>query len=178
MVKTANQKQLFLEFREFMNKGRSPTPSILYEKVRLEISACLTPSLVVVISKFIAIYTLSGIVVLAICPQFGFSLSAETGILGFFRLFGMYSCMALCGALFLGTGTTVASLVLLPEELRRIRSSTLLYFAGFGVIALAVFWAAGAEIAIGIGLVWLIGSILGESIAFESVCRLRFGNSW
>ena len=153
-------------------------PPRLYDQVRMDLGAKLHPSLRSVLQKLAGIYMVSGFLVLLVCPQFGLTVAAEYGLLRVFSLFGPYPCMALCGALFLGTGSYAASLILLPEELRRIRSSRLLYFGMYGLLALAVFWALGAEIALSLGSVWLLGSVLGENLAYEIGCRLRFGANW
>ena len=175
MDKETHKTEFPKEFLEFMEENGESPPSFLSERILSEIHAKLNPSLFLVLVKVTGIYFITAILILLICPQFGLTLAAEEGIVYFLNFFGPYICTALCGALFLGSGAAMASLLLLPEELRKLRPLRVLYFAVFGMFALAIFWMLGAEIALGLGVAWLLGSISGESVAFELGWRWRFG---
>ena len=178
MAEKPDKDRFLKEYHEFMSlPGEAPPPAFA-ERVRSAIQAKLNPSLLVVLTKTTGLYMIAGLFILLICPQFGLTLAARHGVLHIFSLFGHYPCMALCGALFLGSGTIVTSLVLLPEELRKLRPLRFVYFVVFGLVALATFWILGAEIALGLAVAWLIGSLVGEGIAFEVGCRVRFGMNW
>lgn len=177
MDKKPIKTDTYSEFQEFMSLQGETPPAQLSKRVLLEVRSKLNPSLLFVLAKVFGIYATTGAVILLVCPQFGLTLAAEHGILHFFSLFGPHICMALCGALFLGSGTAMTSFVLLPEELKKLRPLRVLYFAAFGLLALAIFWLLGANIALGLGIAWLLGSIGGESLAFELGWRWRFGTS-
>ena len=156
-----------------MGSGESPPSETLDRKVSNRVRSLLHPPIALVLGKMTLIYGAVGTGILLICPQFGLTLASGHGLLHWFSLMGPYPCMAACGALFLGSGAVVAGIVLRPEELRMLWPLRLFYFVSFGLLALALFWALGAEIALGLGLAWLVGSVGGEGLAFELGWRYR-----
>lgn len=161
------------EFEEFLSMPEVTPPAKMTEQVMTFVQAKLNPPIGWVIFKLTMIYALTGLIVLLFCPQFGIRLLAEHGLLHWFALLGAYGCELACGAVFLGSGTAVASLILRPEELRRIRPTRFVYFVSFGLLALVIFVGVGAEIVLSLAMAWLVGSIGGEAVAFELCWRLR-----
>lgn len=168
----SQNNKIIEEFKVFMAADASP-PAGVEERVRGQVHRLLFPSPLSVGAKVLGLYGVAGVFVLLICPQFGLTLAARHGLFHYFSMFGEWVCMGLCGALFLGTGSLVASLALRPEELRRVFPLRYGHFLALALVAIAGLWAAGGAIALGLGAAWVVGGVLAESLVFDLVYRYR-----
>lgn len=161
------------EYQEFCQASEIAPPGTVSEKILKSVQTQLNPPIWRILAKLSVIYAVVGFLVLLFCPQFGVTVLAEIGMLKWFALLGTYGCMLACGGFFLGAGSLVAGLLLRPEELKRARPLRWFYFLGYGVMALLVFLMVGGEIMLSMGAIWLIGALMGETIAFELTWKLR-----
>lgn len=71
-----------------------------------------------IMTKFIALQVLGGLISLIFCPQFGFSFYVDGhGITHELKMIGDWACALFCGSLFLSTGTLLALFSMKGEEL-------------------------------------------------------------
>lgn len=166
-------EKLSFEFRQFLSGPSIMPPAKTQSKVMSWVSARLRPALGPTLLKLVTIYAGAGIVVLAFCPQFGLTLLAKHGVLHWLSAFGEFVCSLLCGALFLGTGTAVACIIMTREELVRIRAGRFVYFLALSFLALFVLHGFGAQIVLWLAFFWVIGSIAAELTVFEIGYRLK-----
>ena len=95
------------------------------------------------------------------------------GLMGLFMRYGEQACMLGCGAVFMTGSALVASLVLRPEEIRKLRRTELLIFPALAVFSLGALFCFGATIAAGLALFWLLGSIAGGLATLELTWLIR-----
>ena len=81
--------------------------------------------------------------------------------------------MALCGVIFIGTTTLIASFVFRPEEVKAIRSQRLLQFSFLSLLALGSFVCFGADVFLSSGLVWLLGAVFGGAASLELGWKIK-----
>ena len=156
------------EFQEFLNPDDTDPSPALSEKVLNFVKRDLNPNAWLVFSKMALIHFTSGIFTLSICPQFGVRLFGEgLGMMRYFMIFGRYGCIAACGAFFIGVSILLTGISLKREELRKLREHELLQLSGVIFLSLGAFVMADAEILIGFGFAWALGSFLGGLTMLE-----------
>jgi hypothetical protein len=165
------------EYQEFLNSEGVLPPSSLTEKILTSVRKDLNPNSWFVFSKMALIHFTSGLFTLSICPQFGVSLFGDrVGVTKYFMNLGQYGCIAACGAFFVGISLLLTGLILKREELKRLREHELLQLSAVIFLSLGAFVMADAEILIGFGIAWAIGSLLGglAMIELSWLIRQRF----
>jgi hypothetical protein len=173
MTKRISPESWEKEFHEFIGSDPVEPPKALSEQILSRVRADMHPAAWRVFSKVALVHLVVGTLSLLFCPQFGLSISGNPGMFGLLMYFGDKACMLGCGAVFL-TGTAfVSSLVLSPEEIRAIRRTGLLQFSILSIASLGVFLFTGANIALGLGLFWILGSVLGGMGSLELGWLLR-----
>ena len=147
-------------FNDFLNsKGTNP-PKQVSENILQYVSNDLNPSHLKVLMKLIAVQGFIGTVTLLFCPQFNLSLTNNYDVFHFFhRTFGHYGCMAVCGAIFVGSGALFASYILKVSELRKIRESKYLHLVTVTGISITLFLLIGAEVYVETSIFWSIGAL-------------------
>ncbi len=150
------------DFKEFIETPDTVVPPEVSQKILSRIHVALNPSAWLIFAKLLGIHSVVGTFSLAVCDQFGMS-PFNTGISlsEFFMEFGHSFCMGLCGFLFLGLSVLIASLVFRPEEFNVLRKNSFIQIFVLSILSLAAFFFMGAELLVGIGLIWLIGAFLG-----------------
>lgn len=161
------------EFEEFLSLEPSQVPDALSKRVLKSIHESLHPSAWVVFSKVIALQAVVGLFTLLFCPQFGISFTSGMGLMHYLMPFGMSVCMLGCGAIFTSASFFVLSLALRVEEIRVVKQNELLQLALVSCLSLLIFFYFGAELALSLSLVWMLGAILGGAISFEAGWFLR-----
>lgn len=154
-----------------MNAEGILPPAHLSESIHSIVQRDLHPRAWNVFSKLVLLQGLIGGLSLLVCSQFGFG-SGHYVAAAFMR-FGESTCMALCGALFLGLTALIASLVLRPAEVRLIRRFGCLPILVVGLLSLGIFLGFGAEIVISLAFFWLLGGFIAGLIATEAGWQLR-----
>lgn len=153
------------EFSEFVKTEGAPVPEQLSKKILNTVYSSLNPSAWIVFLKLLGIHSIVGTLSLAICNQFGLNpFQTNISLSEYFMSFGHSVCMTLCGVLFVGLSATLAALFLRNEEVRVLRKNLLIQVFVLSSASLAVFIAFGAEVALGIGVLWLLGALLGGII--------------
>lgn len=177
-MKRISEKEWLEDFQEFVKSGSTPVPGEASAAILERVRADLLPSAWLVFTKLLGIHAVVGTLSLAVCDQFGMSpFSTGFSLADYFMEFGASACMSLCGVLFVGLTVAVAGFVLRPEELRVIYRRSALQVFGLGMISLGVFAAFGAEIAFGLGLLWLIGAELGGILISRLFRPRRLGHA-
>lgn len=78
-----------------------------------------------------------------------------------------------CGVIFVSLSILVSGYFLSIEEVRALRRTEFLQTLGLGVVSLAMFVAAGAEVAVTFAALWLLGALLGGYVATEVVMQAK-----
>lgn len=159
------------EFLEFLNAPELPAPRAVTERIVSAVQADLHPSIWSVMPKLAAIHCGAGGVSLLICAQFG--MGRSTALTHAFMRLGELMCLALCGALFVGLTGFVAGLALSSPELALIRKAAYSPLLVLQILSLLVFIVLGAEIAFGLGSVWLLGGLLSGSLLAEAASTMK-----
>lgn len=154
------------EFNDFMGSA-SGVPDSLRNQVRESVLRRLNPSPFHVFYKAGLIQVVVGLVTLAFCPQFGFSLSGSHGLMHYLMRFGVEVCMVGCGALFAGTSLLASSWLLSRDEVRVFREHRVLQSGVLSLAAVGVFLCLGAEVLEVLTVFWLIGSVIGGIASLE-----------
>lgn len=171
------------EFESFLKQEGVTPPASVNHAILAQVRGDLNPSLKLVSAKLFGLHALGAGIVTLFCPQLGVGpIFGGHGIMHLFMQFGPLVCAAICGSVFVGISTILATLFLKREELRlanryRFLNVTLLASISFAGLMLAggssdrlsyAFWIAGA-----IGAGWLILK-LGASVRLRpGVYQLR-----
>ncbi len=160
------------EFREFLDAPTLEPPKSISNKVFEAVSNELNPHAWAVFLKLLGITTISGILSLAVCPQFGFGNSFW--LMRSFMRFGPHVCSIACGAIFISFGIILSFFLLRPEELRVLRKTRFLQLAVLSGLTLSGFICAGAEVFLAVALFWLLGAVVGGLLTLEVSYRVKF----
>lgn len=151
---------------DFLNSDCQKTPSDLKERVGMMILSELNPALKIIFFKLISIQVFVSSLTLIFCPQFDFTLLSRFDISQFFHIsFGHYGCSLICGAIFLGSGSLFANIILRPVEIIKIKSSRPLYHLAISGIFVGIFSLLGSQIYLDLTLFWIFGSFVGSTIS-------------
>lgn len=177
MSNNESNKEWQSEFNSFM-EGESTVPPIrVKELVQGQIFRELNPAPWLINLKMVMVMLVTLPLNLFLCPQFGMGFLEASGfrsvVMPYIMIFGIYGCMALCGAIFIGTTTLIASFMFRPEDVRTIRNQKLLQFTFLSLLALGSFVCFGADVFFSTGAVWLFGAILGGVASLEVGWRLK-----
>ena len=167
-----NEKEWLEEFREFVQADGTPVPKELSESILSRVRADLNPSAWMVFAKLLGIHGVVGTFSLGICNQFGLNpFHTNFSLSEYFMKFGHSTCMVLCGVLFIGLTVLLGSLLLRKEELLVLSRNAPLQIFGLSVLSMAAFIGFGAEVVLGIGILWFIGAMVGGLVAAKVLVR-------
>ncbi|WP_127716815.1 hypothetical protein [Halobacteriovorax sp. HLS] len=162
------------DFKKFVTHEKDKTPRELKEDVCTQITTKLNPSHALIYSKLLTSQLFFGVISLTFCPQFELSLTNNYDLFHYFhRTFGAHICMILCGAVFMGAGAILSSLLLSITEIKKIYQSRFLYFTSLTGIFISLFFVYGVEIYLKMASLWAIGSIVSAIVIFKSAITLR-----
>jgi len=155
------EKEWLEDFQDFVRSEGMAAPESASKAILTKVHADLNPSPWSVFAKLFGIHAVVGTLSLAICNQFGIS-PFQTGfsLSDYFIKFGDSACMFLCGVLFMGLSMGMGLFLLRPEDLKVLRKNAFLEVFGLSSISLGVFMAFGAEIALTVGILWLMGGMI------------------
>ncbi|MCO4795310.1 MAG: hypothetical protein KC493_16445 [Bacteriovoracaceae bacterium] len=157
------------EWEEFKSHDAKEVPENLEVKLKGSILSKLNPKKSLLFAKLALVQSFIGTLTLLFCPQFEFSLTANDKLYHFFHnQFGHYGCMVACGALFLGSGMIFAGLILNEDEIRGIKKSRSLFIAAVTGASMTVFLLVGAKFYLDLTLFWVLGTLLGGLLSFET----------
>lgn len=161
-------KEWVSDFGEFLDASEITPPKSFSDQIFVRISLDLSPSLWAVLIKLSGLHAVIGGLSLLVCSQFG--MGRTTALTHAFMRFGDISCMALCGALFVGATGIAAGLILSSSEIRALRRFVYAPIFILQVLSLGIFVLFGAEVAFAVGLAWLAGGLIA-GIVFTELAR-------
>lgn len=178
-MKPNDPKEWMNDYSEFLNAEETRVPSELSERILGNIHSLLNPSAWNVFAKLFGIHLIVGFLSLSICHQFGVNPFGTTHSLSdwFMEMWGHSACMIGCGVLFVGLTLLAAGYFLTVEEVRALRRTEFLQILSLGVVSLAIFAAFGAELALALAGLWLLGGLVGGFVATEVVWKLKSGTA-
>jgi hypothetical protein len=157
-----NEKEWLEEFREFVQAEGLPVPKEISNSILNRVHKDLNPSAWVVFAKLLGIHGVVGTLSLAMCNQFGLNpFHTNLSLSEYFMKFGHSTCMVLCGVLFIGLTVFLGGFILRREELLVLSRNAPLQIFGLSVLSLGAFIGFGAEIVLGIGVLWFVGAMIG-----------------
>ncbi len=162
------------DYQEFMNSDKV-TPKNTDQMVLATISKLLNPNASSVFVKILGIHLAVGFLSLSVCHQFGINpFNTERSLADWMmNVGGHHFCMLGCGILFVGLSVLAAGFFLTIEEVNALKRTSHLQTLVLGLMSLGIFLSFGAEFAVGIGAVWLLGGYIGGFAATETVLRLK-----
>lgn len=174
MKKADLEKEMRNEFIEFIEADHFAPSEESKNAVMDMVLHDLNPAPLKVYSKFALIQTSSGLLTLAVCPQFGVGTGQHDEF-----LHSIHAAMPpvvfylLCGVFFVLLGAVVSGLILNRSELKTIGNMKFACFAIFGVLAYLALVALGTEEFVANSLVWIAGAFFGNIFGFELATRLQ-----
>lgn len=167
-----NEKEWLEEFKDFVQAEGMAVPAEVRENILRQVRADLNPSAWRVFAKMLGIHGVVGTLSLAICNQFGLNpFHTDFSLSEYFMKFGHSTCMVLCGVLFIGFTVVLGSILLRREELLVLSRNAFLQIFGLSVLSMAAFIGFGADIVLGIGILWFVGAMIGGFIAAKALVR-------
>ena len=172
-----SNKEWRSEFNSFIEDEPVTPPLRVKGLVQEQISRDLNPATWKITLKMMLVMVITMPLNLLLCPQFGMGFVQSSGlqsiIMPYIMFFGIYGCIALCGAVFIGTTTLIATLIFRPEEVRAVRAQRLLQLSFLSLLALGAFVCFGADVFLTTGIMWLCGAMLGGVATLELGWRYR-----
>lgn len=164
------------EFESFLKSEGVTPPRAVNQTILGCVRADLNPSFKLVSAKLFALHALGAGIVSLFCPQLGVGpIIGGHGIMHLFMQYGPLACAALCGAVFLGLSTLLATIFLRREELRLANRYRFLNVTGLASISFAGLMLAGGHSDQLSYAFWIAGAVfMGWMILkFGSLIRLR-----
>jgi hypothetical protein len=159
------------DFKLFLDAPKINPPAHVGEQIFRSVHRDFNPTLLRVLAKIGGIHVLGGSLSLFFCSQFG--IGRGYNLMQVFMSEGVFACMALCGALFLGLTVLIAGFILSNSELKKIRKTCYAPVFLLGLASLAIFLCFGAEIALNLAFFWLVGAVAVGVLLTESSLRVR-----
>jgi hypothetical protein len=173
-MKPHDHKEWIKDYSEFLNSGEVEVPGELNQKTFGNILSLIDPSAWVVFLKLLGIHLIVGFLSLGICHQFDMNpFGTSRSLSDWFMQYGDSACMIGCGIVFVSFSIGAAGYFLTIEELRALKGTEFLQALALGGTSLAAFALFGAEFAVAVWLMWLLGAVIGGTIAAEVTWKLR-----
>jgi hypothetical protein len=132
------------------------------------------PSARAVVTKFLAIQVSSGLLTLAICPQFGIGWGDHNGALHALHTHVHPALFYLsCGVLFVLFGALLSGLAANRRELKAIGHGKYLFFGSYSLIAYLALLLLGPESFLLISVFWILGGMAAHLVGFGLGQRLK-----
>ncbi len=170
-----HQQNLNKDYQDFLKSDQIQIPTQLKESTALKIQRLIKPNAWIVFFKLLGVHSVVGGLSLSICHQFGLNpFNTEKSLADWFMTVGGHNiCMLGCGVLFVSISFLAAGFLFSIEEVRALRKHDLLNNLSLGVISLGAFAAFGAELALGIAGLWLLGGFIGGLASMAAVFKLK-----
>lgn len=173
-MKDQNKKWL-QEYQEFIGSDQQPVPAEQTSAVLKNAGNLLNPNALKVFFKILGIHLITGSLSLAVCHQFGLN-PFNTGYSladWFMSVGGHHFCMLGCGLTFVSLSLLLSGYFLTLEEIAALKRTDMLQNLSLGLISLGIFISFGAEMALGIASLWLLGALIGGFIATTAIWKLK-----
>ncbi len=152
----------------------SKIPEHINVKILGDIKKHLNPDLKYILAKLFGIHTLTTIITLAICPQFGFQFfKTSLNLMHYFMKFGQHFCDFACGTFFTATSFFIALFVISRDELRVLKYNKFLAVSSVILISIGFFAIMSPQIFFELSLLWIFGATIGATLALEIGIRLQ-----
>lgn len=162
MESKISEKEWLEDFSGFVSSPGTPVPADVSEKILGYVRRELHPSPWLVFLKLLGIHLVVGTLSLAVCDQFGLNpFATEFSLAEYAMKLGHSFCMSFCGFFFVGLSVSMAGWLLKPEEFAALGKHSWMQIPSLGALSLGIMAALGAEIAFGIGVLWLLGALAG-----------------
>ena len=163
------------DYEEFINGEGAEVPKEIKDRVYNKIQKLINPNAMIVFLKILGIHIGVGFLSLSVCHQFGMNpFNTERSLADLMMsVGGHHFCMFGCGVLFVSVSLLAAGYFLTMEEINALKRTEFLQTLVLGLISLGLFAAFGAELAVGIAGIWLLGGLIGGFAATEAVWRLK-----
>jgi hypothetical protein len=174
-MKNQKSNEWLNEFNEFVSQENVEVPVSLSKRVMDRMEFLINPDPKKVFAKILGIHLIVGFLSLAVCHQFDmnpFSTSFSLESV-FMKMGGHNVCMVFCGVLFVGLSLAAAGFFLSIEEVRALKRTEFLQALSLGVISLGIFAFAGAELALTLAGLWLLGALIGGYLSIEGSFWIR-----
>lgn len=166
------EKDWLEDFKDFVQADGTSVPKEVSDKILKRVHYDLNPSAWIVFSKIFGIHLIVGTLSLAVCNQFGLNpFRTSFSLSDYFMKFGHSMCMVFCGVLFIGLTIMLGQLFLRREELLVLSRNAPLQVFGLSVFSIVAFVGFGAEVVLGIGILWFIGAMVGGVVATKIIVR-------
>jgi hypothetical protein len=166
------------DFKDFKEAQTKAPPVHLEEHVLKTIAEKIDPPHTLIFLKLVGIQAIIGVITMVFCPQFNYSLTNNYELFHMIHhKFGHYPCMAICGAIFMGSGALVASFILEAEERVKIQHNNFLYYCALSMVALGSFFSLGAQMYLDLSAIWLAGATLSGVVIYQAPKLLKFNFS-
>lgn len=174
-MRKADQKHQELdELRRFVDAPELSPRRGTDDAVMRQAQVGQRPSSPAVVTKFLAIQLSSGLVTLAICPQFGIGLGSHSSVLHDLHVHAPPALYYLsCGVLFVLFGALFNGLVANRREIKAIGCGKYLFFGGYSLCAYLALLLLGSESFLLISLFWILGGAVAQIIGFVLGWKLR-----
>lgn len=163
------------EYQDFLSAETASVPYDLKENVFLMVQKLIKPNAWVVFFRLLGIHAVTGFLSLSVCHQFGINpFNTERSLAEWFMKVGGHNiCMFGCGVTFVSVSFLAAGYLFTAEEVRALKKNDLLQNLSLGLISLGVFAAFGAELALSVAGLWLLGSLIGGLAAMAAVFKIK-----
>ncbi len=174
-MKSPNDPKWLNDYDEFLTADHSVVSTEMQKKVSSHMRNLLNPSALVVFAKILGIHIGVGFLSLSVCHQFGINpFETEFSLDSWMMHLGGYQfCMIGCGILFVSASLFAAGYFLTIEEINALKRTEILQALALGLISLGLFAIVGAELALGLAALWLVGGLIGGYAATEFMWRLK-----
>ena len=174
-MKNQVDQEWIKDYEDFIQVDGHEIPTEVRNQVFYKILKFLNPSPLIVFLKILGIHLGVGFLSLSVCHQFGMNpFNTEKSLADWMMSVGGHqACMIGCGIIFVGMSLLSAGYFLTIEEIKALKRTELFQTLSLGLVSLGLFAAFGAELAIGIAGLWLLGGLIGGFFATETIWRLR-----
>ncbi len=174
-MKTQKDQLWLKDYEDFIQADGYEVPTATKDRVFNKILKLINPSPLIVFLKILGIHIGVGFLSLSVCHQFGMNpFNTERSLADWMMSVGGHQvCMIGCGILFVGISLLSAGYFLTIEEINSLKRTEFLQTLSLGLVSLGLFAAFGAELAIGIAGLWLLGGLIGGFVATETIFRLK-----
>ena len=155
-------------FDDFLSADSVAPPSKISSQILGAIRERLDPPILSLFIKLGFIRTITGLLSLLICPQYGFFFGGDDILYVFFqKQFGPHGCMIACGMFFSSLAAFIFVLVLSRPETKKIFKLQIFFFPTLAIIFLTTFTCVIREFYLNVSLLWFTGATLGYFLSFD-----------
>jgi hypothetical protein len=175
MKSKITEKEWLEDFKCFVKCGEGvKVPEDLSKQILDQVYSAMNPSPWWVFFKLLGVHLVVGTLSLALCDQFGISpFNTGFSLVEYFMMFGHSVCMTLCGFLFIGLTVILSATILYKKEVIILKKNAYLQIPTLSMLSVGIFMVFGAEMAVGIGLLWFLGAVVGGFCATQFISQIK-----